>query len=241
MDLSLVIPIHNEQENLSPLLKEIHQALGKLDIQWEILAVDDGSTDQSLKVLRSLQPTYPNLRILTFDKNYGQSSAFSAGFEHAKGRYILTLDGDGQNDPADIPNLYQRAHEADLIVGWRKNRQDTLSKKLTSRAANAVRSRFCQDHIHDTGCSLKLMRAEALKKIKIYKGLHRFLPALFKIEGFSVIEVPVNHRPRNKGSTKYHFLNRSIGPFLDMLAVRWMINRQLKHQIKAQYVKGSAE
>ncbi|MBS0623184.1 MAG: glycosyltransferase family 2 protein [Verrucomicrobia bacterium] len=234
MEYSVVIPIHNEEENLEPLLDEIESVMVALAHPWELICVDDGSTDNSLLILKQNVQRRPYLRIVTFTRNFGQSSAFAAGFQHAKGQFVITLDGDRQNDPQDIPKLLQKAEHADLVVGWRVQRKDTFSKRWISKLSNFVRSRFCQDGIHDTGCSLKVFRTQALRQIKLYHGMHRFLPALFRIEGFSVTEVPVHHRQREKGKTKYHFWNRSLGPFLDMLVVRWMRSRHLKYQVQQE-------
>jgi dolichol-phosphate mannosyltransferase len=231
---SVVIPIKNEEENIEDLIEEIEPVMEKLEHAWELICVDDGSTDQSLLILQNLCKSKPYLRILSFTRNFGQSNAFAAGFEAAHGDYIITLDADRQNDPGDIPNLIAARHEYDLVIGWRIHRHDSLQKKITSRISNWVRSRFCRDGVHDTGCSLKVYRRDALKKIKLFKGMHRFFPALFLIEGFRIKEVPVKHRERKKGKTKYSFFNRSFGPIIDMLAVRWMRSRTLRYHIREE-------
>jgi len=236
MEYSVVIPIHNEAENLEPLMDEIEPVMTALGKPWELIMIDDGSTDRSWDILRTHLRKRPYLRPIAFTRNFGQTAAFAAGFEHAQGHFIITLDGDRQNDPHDIPKLLQAIEGADLVVGWRVHRQDVLSKRWISRCANWIRSRFCQDGVHDTGCSLKVFRASALKRLKLFRGMHRFFPALFRIEGFVIREVPVNHRERIKGKTKYHFWNRSLGPFLDMLAVRWMRARHLGHKIREELV-----
>lgn len=231
---SVIIPIKNEEENIKELISEIEPVMDGLSQPWELICVDDGSTDQSLSILQNLCKNKPYIRILSFTRNYGQSAAFDAGFKAARGDFIITLDGDRQNDPADIPKLTATIADCDLVVGWRKNRKDKFQKKIISQISNAVRSRLCQDGIHDTGCSLKVYRNQALQQIKMYQGMHRFLPALFKIEGLRVKEIPVNHRERKKGVTKYHFFNRSLGPIIDMFAVRWMHFRKLKYQIREE-------
>ncbi|MGK5594737.1 MAG: glycosyltransferase family 2 protein [Parachlamydiaceae bacterium] len=231
---SIVIPLKNEEENIRDLVEEIVPVMNALKSSWELICIDDGSTDQTLFYLKELQQEHANLRILAFEKNYGQSSAFDAGFKAAKGQFIITMDGDRQNDPRDIPSLIALADQADLVTGHRVNRKDPFSKRIISRFANFIRSRFCRDEVPDTGCSLKLYRRECLDKIKLYQGMHRFLPALFKIEGFKIAVVPVNHRERVKGYTKYHFFNRSFNTVADMLAVRWMSNRRLSYQIKKE-------
>lgn len=231
MEYSLVIPLKNEEENIAELIAEIEPVMEALKMPWELICVDDGSTDGTSKALKALKKEKSYLRILSFEKNHGQTSAFDAGFKAALGKFIITLDGDRQNDPKDIPKLIAYKDSHDLVAGWRAHRKDPVSKKITSRAANFVRSRLCNDGIHDTGCSLKLYRKSCLEKIKLFHGMHRFLPALFKIEGFRIIEVPVNHRERTKGTTKYNFFNRSFNTIADMLAVRWMGKRGLKYQV----------
>ncbi len=228
---SVIIPIYNEEANLSELIDEIERAMETLNAPWELLCIDDGSTDSSLLIMQDLCKSRPYMRILRFTRNFGQSSAFAAGFKHGKGEFLITLDGDRQNDPKDIPKLIELASNADLVVGWRVQRKDTWQKRITSRLSNAIRSRFCKDGVHDSGCSLKVYRKSALDDIKMYKGMHRFLPALFKIEGYRVEELPVSHRERMGGVTKYSFSNRSIAPIVDMFVVRWMRKRHLKHKI----------
>lgn len=229
---SVVIPLKNEEDNIADLINEIEPVMHTLKAPWELLCIDDGSTDGTLNILTGIAQKKPFLRILAFDRNYGQSCAFDAGFKQARGEWVITLDGDRQNDPADIPKLLTAAETHDLVCGYRINRRDPWHKKITSRLANFVRSRFCKDQVKDTGCSLKIYRTSCLRHIKMYKGMHRFLPALFKIEGFRVAEVPVNHRERIKGQTKYNFFNRSFNTIADMLAVRWMWKRHINYRIK---------
>lgn len=231
---SVVIPIKNEEENILELVAELEPVMGKLQEPWELICIDDGSTDRSLLILQDLCKEKPYIRVLSFTRNFGQSAAFAAGFEAARGELIITLDGDLQNDPTDIPKLTAAAVDCDLVVGWRINRKDPFRKRIISKISNWIRSRLCRDGVHDTGCSLKVYRKEALRKIKMFQGMHRFLPALFLIEGLLVKEVAVNHRDRSKGQTKYHFFNRSIGPIVDMFAVWWMRRRALKHQIREE-------
>lgn len=231
---SIVIPLKNESENITSLINEIVNALDPYKVPYEILCIDDGSTDNTLEVLAKLQEKTKPLRILSFDRNYGQSSAFDAGFKMAKAPFIITLDGDGQNNPADIPLLIDKKEEADLVCGIRQKRKDVWHKRMISRLANFVRSRFCKDGVEDTGCSLKLYRKEALAKIKLFHGMHRFLPALFVMEGYRIAEVKVSHRPRLHGKTNYNFMNRSLNTFFDMLAVRWMARRSLRWQIEKE-------
>lgn len=232
MQFSVVIPLKNEEGNVVPLFHELFPVMEALKSPWEVIWIDDGSTDGTANALKKLQKNYHQLRIVTFDKNYGQSSAFDAGFKAATGTFIITLDGDRQNDPSDIPKLVAAIKNCDLVCGRRVVRRDSWSKKATSFFANQVRSRVCQDGIHDTGCSLKIYRRSCFQKIKMYHGMHRFLPALFKIEGFRVSEIPVNHRERTHGTTKYNFFNRSLNTIFDMFAVLWMRSRALKWKVK---------
>lgn len=228
---SVVIPLKNEEGNIAELIQELEPIMNALREKWELICVDDGSTDRTLSILQDLCREKPYLRVLIFQGNFGQSSAFDAGFKAAKGEFIITLDGDRQNDPNDIPQLLAAAQDNDLICGQRAKRKDSLVKKITSFLANQIRSRVCGDGVSDTGCSLKVYRADCLRKIKMFHGMHRFLPALFIMEGFRIKEIPVNHRERTQGQTKYNFFNRSFNTIADMLAVRWMRKRVLKYKI----------
>lgn len=234
---SVVIPLKNEEENIVDLVAELEPIMQGLRSPWELICINDGSTDTTLQKLVGLSKEKAYLRVITFDRNYGQSAAFDAGFKNARGEWVITLDGDRQNDPADIPKLLALKENYDLICGHRVNRRDTWQKKWISKLANCVRSRFCDDGIQDTGCSLKVYRKECLRDIKMYKGMHRFLPALFKIEGFRVAEVPVNHRERTKGTTKYNLFNRSFNTIADMLAVRWMRKRHIRYRLDKENSK----
>ncbi len=235
MKYSVVIPIKDEEENIVPLLNELEEVMLPLKQPWEVICVDDGSVDSSLKILKKLKAEKSQLKVLSFTRNFGQSSAFAAGFNAAVGEFVITLDADLQNDPRDIPKLLAAITDVDLVCGWRALRKDTWKKRLISKIANKVRSKLIQDGMHDTGCSLKVYRREALKKIPMYKGMHRFLPALFLIEGFKVKEIPVNHRERIKGKTKYRFFNRFLGPIVDMFVVKWMRERKLRHEIQENH------
>ena len=234
IEYSVIIPLKNEEENIVDLIQELEPVMQGLKKAWELICIEDGSTDKTLEILTQLLSQKPYLKLIVFKKNYGQSSAFDAGFKAAKGQYVITLDGDRQNDPKDIPRLLKAIQNHDLACGIRMNRKDPLSKKLISLVANKVRRFICDDGVSDTGCSLKVYRSSALKKIKMYQGMHRFLPALFKIEGLRIIEIPVNHRERVKGHTKYNFFNRSFNTSADLAAVRWMGKRQLRYQINKE-------
>ena len=231
VDLSLVIPVYNERDNLSPLIAEIERALG--GTRFEIVAVDDGSTDGSLETLKALKRGHPALHIVSFAANAGQTAAFAAGFQAAKGTVIVTLDADGQNDPADIPALVDALAQsgATAVAGYRVDRRDSRWKLVQSRIANGVRNRLNRETIRDTGCSLKAFRAPAVRALPLFNGMHRFLPTLVKLQGGSVAEVPVHHRPRRSGRTKYGMWNRVFRSLADAFAVRWMQRRALRYHV----------
>ncbi len=232
MKYSVIIPLKNEESNIGELVQELEPVMERLGNQWELICVDDGSTDRTRDVLQKLSKEKPYMRPIFFKKNYGQSSAFDAGFRAAKGEFLITLDGDRQNDPTDIPNLLKLIPSCDLVCGIRQKRKDTLSKRMVSKAANAVRKWLCDDGVQDSGCSLKVFRRECFNKIKMFNGMHRFLPALFVIEGFRIKEIPVNHRERVKGKSNYNIFNRSFNTLADLWAVRWMKKRHLNYQIE---------
>src|SRR5437667_24662 len=229
LELSLVIPVYNERDNLPVLVEEIGRALaGRAGGEpYEIVAVDDGSTDGSLDVLKVLKREHPEIHIVALAANAGQSAAFGAGFGAARGRVIVTLDADLQNDPADIPVLVAELERsgAAAVVGYRVGRRDSGWKRLQSRIANGVRNRLNRETIRDTGCSLKAFRAEALRALPLFNGMHRFLPTLVRMQGGQVTEVPVHHRSRRFGKTKYGMWNRVFRALIDALAVRWMRRR----------------
>lgn len=227
--LSVVIPLYNEQDNIATLQQELAAALSGLD--YEIVFVDDGSTDETVaRVQRG-----PRVRLLEFERNTGQSAAMYAGIQAARGEVIALLDGDLQNDPADIPRLLEEIRKgADLVCGYRAQRKDTFSKRLTSKFANFVRSRFTKDGVRDTGCTLKAMRRECREALVPFYGMHRFIPALVKGMGYQLVEIPVNHRPRIAGVSKYGFGNRAVKATMDMFAVRWMLSRQVKIRLKPE-------
>ncbi|MDB6081051.1 MAG: glycosyl transferase group 2 family protein [Chlamydiia bacterium] len=229
---SIVVPIFNECDNITPLTAEIETVMNSLNSSWELIFVDDGSLDNSHTILRELAAIKPYLRPLHFKKNAGQTAALDAGFKAARGSIIITLDGDGQNNPNDIPRLLDEFSKGyDLITGKRISRQDSRKKRLISKIANFIRQKALQDGCSDTGCSLKVYRKSALDTICLYKGMHRFLPALFLIEGYKVKEVEVDHRLRKRGVSKYNFFNRGISLLSDLLAVAWMRKRKLNYEI----------
>jgi glycosyltransferase involved in cell wall biosynthesis len=225
--VSVIVPLFNEEENISILQSELRAALDGLD--YEIVFVDDGSVDCTVERIE----TAPNIRLIRFEKNTGQSAAIYAGLRAARGANAVLIDGDLQNDPADIPRLLaEAARGADLVCGYRLNRQDTLVKRLTSWIANAVRSRFTKDGVRDTGCTLKAIRRECVSALVPFKGMHRFIPALIKGAGYRLVEIPVNHRPRRFGQSKYGLGNRALRATIDMFGVRWLLSRRLNYKIR---------
>ncbi len=223
--LSIVIPIYNEEENIEPLCWEIREALEGLGLEYEILAIEDGSTDDSFTVLKRVHEEEPRVRVIRFRRNFGQTAAFAAGFDVARGEMIVTLDADLQNDPADIPRLLAKLEEGyDVVSGWRTERRDPfLTRRFPSMIANRLISEITGVRLHDYGCSLKAYRHEVVKNIRLYGELHRFIPALASWMGVEVTEVPVNHRPRKFGQTKYG-LSRTIRVLLDLLTVRFLLS-----------------
>ncbi|MGH7378051.1 MAG: glycosyltransferase family 2 protein [Candidatus Methylomirabilales bacterium] len=225
--ISVVIPVYNEEQGISPLWRALAPALEALGESWEVLLVDDGSTDGSLREMLSLRRRDPRVRILRFPTNQGQSAAFWCGFRRARGRTVVTLDADLQNDPADIAVLLRALEGADLAIGWRHRRDDPFTSRIASRIANRFRNWTTAEEIHDVGCSLKAFRREVLERLFPFRGMHRFYPTLARMGGFRVVEVKVAHRPRATGRSKYGIWNRLLGPLQDCLAVRWMKRRHL--------------
>jgi glycosyltransferase involved in cell wall biosynthesis len=230
--LSIVIPAFNEEENIEPLWEELVPHLERLGHPFEVLLIDDGSTDRGAERVRALARRDSRLRLLRLRWRSGQSAAFDAGFRAARGEWIVTLDADRQNDPADIEKLLAALPGWDAVVGWRRVRRDTWIKRISSQVSNAVRNRLSGDRVIDTGCSLKLFRRETLSTIRMYDGMHRFLPTLLRMEGWRVREIPVNHRPRLRGRSKYNIRNRAVRAFIDLLAVRWMRSRRLRYEMR---------
>ncbi|MFQ6000047.1 MAG: glycosyltransferase family 2 protein [Anaerolineae bacterium] len=223
--LSIVIPIYNEEGNIEPLYRETREALEGLGVEYEILAIDDGSSDDSFTILKRLHEEDPRVRVIRFRRNFGQTAAFAAGFDAARGEMVVTLDADLQNDPADIPRLLVKLEEGyDVVSGWRVERRDPfLTRRFPSMVANWLISKITGVRLHDYGCSLKAYRREVVKNIRLYGELHRFIPALASWMGVQVTEVPVNHRPRKFGQTKYG-LSRTIKVLLDLLTVRFLLS-----------------
>jgi len=233
LDLSVVFPVYNEEENLPLLVGEIDAALAPHGWKYEIVAVDDGSSDRSVEVLATLKSDSRPLRTIVFAQNAGQTAALDAGWRAARGRLVVSLDADLQNDPADIPMMVRTLEERklDMVIGVRVKRKDTAMRRLQSRIGNGVRNMITKDQITDTGCSLKLIKRECIDHVKLFNGMHRFLPTLVRMEGYQVAEVPVNHRPRIHGVSNYGAMNRALRGLRDCFAVRWMMERRLRYQI----------
>jgi glycosyltransferase involved in cell wall biosynthesis len=220
--VSIVVPVYNEEDNLLSLHRQLTEVLEQLEGDYEILVIDDGSTDESFEVLLCLLQEDPHLRVIRFRRNYGQTAAMAAGLSHARGEVIVTLDGDLQNDPKEIPRLLAKLEDGyDLVSGWRMHRQDPyLSRILPSRIANWLISWITGVKLHDYGCTLKALRANIAKELKLYGEMHRFIPALAAALGASIAELPVNHRPREKGASKYGIF-RTVRVLLDLLTVKF--------------------
>ncbi len=223
--LSIVVPIRNESASIPDLYQELTSTLDRWGRPYEIVAVDDGSTDDSFAQLAALQERDPRLRVIRFRKNFGQTAAFAAGFAHARGHLIATTDGDLQNDPADLPALVSLVEQgADIACGWRKNRKDPLvTRRVPSMIANWIISRVTGVHLHDYGCSLKVFRADVVKPLRLYGEMHRFLPAIASEQGVTIAEQVVNHRARRFGSSKYG-LGRTVRVILDLLTVKFLLS-----------------
>jgi dolichol-phosphate mannosyltransferase len=230
--LSFVIPVYNEEENLRPLLAELRPIAETLCDDYEVVFVDDVSTDRSLAVMRDLSAEDNHVKFIPLDTHAGQSAALRHGFHNASGSVVITMDADLQNDPADLPRMMESYGEYDMVTGWRYNRHDTFQKRVSSKIGNFVRNWLTGENIHDTGCSLKIMRASMVKQIKMFRGLHRFLPTLMRLEGARVIELKVNHRPRVRGTSNYTNLKRGTEGLYDVIAVRWMIKRHIRAGVR---------
>lgn len=236
--LSLVAPVFNELDNLRPLHARVVEVFGHVEaggLQWELILVNDGSTDGSEELIRQLHAEDPRVRGVYFGANRGQTAAIAAGIHAAAGELIATLDADMQNDPIDLPDMIRLLDELgptgaphDAVVGWRMKRNDTWVRRVSSRLANAVRNSISQDSIRDTGCSLKVFRREAIQAIPLFEGMHRFLPTLLRYHDFDVVEHGVSHHPRTAGVSKYGVSNRAWRAFKDLVAVRWMHRRLLR-------------
>jgi len=225
-DLSVVVPLFNEAENLRPLAGEIAAALAPGGLDYELLFVDDGSTDASPRVLAELAAADRRVRVLRLARNSGQSAALCIGFRHARGALTATLDADLQNDPADLPGMLDAlGDDCDVVCGVRARRRDSWVRRVSSRVANGVRNRLTGESITDVGCTLRVLRTEFVRELPMFTGMHRFLPTLLRMDGARIREVPVNHRPRLHGEAKYNIRNRIWRALVDLFAVRWMQKR----------------
>jgi dolichol-phosphate mannosyltransferase len=233
-EISVVVPCHNEQDNLAPLVDAIRDAITPTGRSFEIVLTDDCSTDDTWAVMQRLGTEDPRVRSQRFAYNCGQSAAMWAGIQAARGQIILTLDADMQNPPSEIPKFLGAMAQADCVCGSRvaaRARGDSRVRILSSRIANDVRNRLSGDTISDAGCCFRAFRRECVRNIKFFKGAHRFLPTLIKMEGYRVIEIPINHQPRHAGASHYGIGNRLFRSFADLLAVRWMKSRMIRYQI----------
>jgi dolichol-phosphate mannosyltransferase len=236
IDISIVIPIRNEAENIIPLAGELESVMDREFARWECIWVDDGSSDGSLAQLREIADANPRHRYISFERNAGQSAAFCAGLSEARAEIIATIDGDGQNDPADIPKLFRTVESgaADMANGYRALRQDTLERKISSILGNGFRTFLTGKTVRDAGCSTRVFRRECVQSMPRFAGMHRFIPTLAAMQGFKLAEAPVNHRPRLKGRSKYTIGNRLWVSLADMFGVLWLKKRALHYTIKTK-------
>lgn len=236
-DVSVVIPAHNEAENLPILVEQIEAAFESGTRSFEIVVIDDHSSDETPRVLDKMQASRPWLVVRRMERQSGQSAAICAGFDTARGEILVTIDADLQNDPADIPALLDAIDGFDVAIGWRKNRRDTFQKRIISKVANRVRNWMTGDSTRDTGCGLKAFRRETCERMPRFDGMHRFFPILVRMQGFTVTQIPVNHRPRTRGKTHYNIFNRSIRPIVDLLAIRWLQKRAVRYKLQERSVR----
>jgi dolichol-phosphate mannosyltransferase len=232
VEISLVVPVYNEQANLPILIPKLVEVFDRLGSVHEMIFVDDGSSDRSRKLLKEMASQVPSLRVVGLKQNRGLSTALLAGMREARGRIIVTLDSDLQNDPEDIPRLLEYLDRYDMATGWRQKREDPWLKRIASRIGNSVRNRLSGERINDSACTLRVFRRECLQDIPIFNGMHRFMSTLVKMKGYRIIEVPVTHHPRKYGESKYNIRNRMWRSFVDLLAVRWMKGRRIQYDIE---------
>jgi glycosyltransferase involved in cell wall biosynthesis len=230
VELSLVVPAFNEQEVVPELLRRVEAALGAGARRFEVIIVDDGSTDQTPRLLQAAMTGRPWLRIIRLARNSGQSAAFDAGFKAARGAVIATIDADLQNDPEEIARLLPMLDQYDMITGWRNKRRDSALRRFQTRVANRIRNWISRENIEDSASSLKIYKRHCLEGIHLFTGAHRFMPTLVKMRGFTVLETPVKHSPRFAGKAKYGLRNRAWRAFIDLLGVRWMKDRALRYE-----------
>ncbi len=233
LDLSVVLPFYDEEENLAPLWEELRGVLAGLGLTFEVVFVDDGSRDRGAEIVRGLRGADPRVRLVRLKANAGETAATAAGFRTARGRWVVVMDADLQNDPHDIPKLLAQLDHWDAATGRRVKRDegDTWLRRVSARVANAVRNRLTDETVQDSGCTFRAFRRECLRDLVLYRGFHRFIPTLLKLRGYRVVEVAVSHRPRCFGRSKYGVLNRAFVAFADLLVVRWMKSRALRYEV----------
>jgi glycosyltransferase involved in cell wall biosynthesis len=241
IELSIVIPAYNEEDSLPVLWPEIREVLAPSGLSYEVVFVDDGSTDRSAEIVRAFRDEDPRVRLVRLKANAGETAATDAGLKVTRGRYVVVMDADLQNDPRDIPGMLAHLDQWDAVTGWRTNRAagDSWVRRISSRIANRVRNALSDESVQDSGCTFRAFRRECLRDLVLYRGFHRFIPTLLRMRGFRVLEVPVNHRPRRFGQSKYGIGNRAVRAFVDLLVVRWMKDRLLRYEI-AENLGGEA-
>jgi glycosyltransferase involved in cell wall biosynthesis len=232
VEFSVVVPVYNEEANLPILIPKLLEVFDRLGFLYEMIFVDDGSSDGSRRLLKETASQIPSLRLVALKQNRGLSTALLAGMREARGKIIVTLDSDLQNDPEDIPRLLGYLDRYDMATGWRQKREDPWLKRVASRIANSVRNRLSGERINDSACTLRVFKRECLQDIPIFNGMHRFMSTLVKMRGYRIVEVPVTHHPRKYGESKYNIRNRMWRSFVDLLAVRWMKGRHIQYDIE---------
>jgi dolichol-phosphate mannosyltransferase len=232
-ELSVVLPVYNEEENLPLLWPELRSVLEGLHLDFEVVFVDDGSRDRSAEIIRGFRERDPRVRLVRLKANAGETAATDAGFKASRGRMVVTMDADLQNDPHDIPALLSHLDRWDAVTGWRVDRGegDSFVRRASSQVANRVRNAISEETIQDSGCTFRAFRRECLRGLALYRGFHRFIPTLLKMRGYRVIEVPVKNRPRRFGVSKYGVLNRVFVATADLFVVRWMKSRFLRYEV----------
>jgi glycosyltransferase involved in cell wall biosynthesis len=232
-DLSIIVPVYDEEDSLSPLWTELREVLDRLGLAYEVIFVDDGSRDRSAEIIRGFREADARVRLVRLKENGGETAATDAGFKAARGQRVVVMDADLQNDPRDIPTLLSHLDHWDAATGWRVQRAqgDGLVRRVSSRIANGLRNWVSDESIHDSGCTFRAFRRECLRGLELYRGFHRFIPTLLKMRGYRVIEVSVSHRPRRFGRSKYGVFNRAVVAGADLLAIRWMKARLLRYEV----------
>jgi glycosyltransferase involved in cell wall biosynthesis len=228
-----VLPVYNEEESLPVLWPELRDVLDATGLRYEVVFADDGSRDRSAEIVREFRSRDPRVRLVKLKVNAGETAAMDAGLKAARGRFVVTMDADLQPDPRDIPRLLEHLKEWDAVTGWRANRAagDSMVRRVSSIVANRVRNALSDESIRDSGCTFRAFRRECLRDLTLYRGFHRFIPTLLRMQGYRVVEVPINHRPRRFGESKYGIGNRAFRAFVDLLVVRWMKSRRLGYEV----------